>query len=52
MKDSTVKWLGIGAMVVGAGASLLSAIIGEKKQDATIEKKVSEAIAKIETKGE
>jgi len=39
-------------MIVGAGASLLSAFIGEKKQDATIEKKVSEAIANIEKKGE
>lgn len=41
-----IKLLGLGGTVLGLAASLVSSYASGKEQEATIEKKVAEAIAK------
>ena len=47
LTEKTIKIIGYAATAIGIGATLVSDWVGEKKTDATIEKKVAEAIAKI-----
>lgn len=47
LTETAIKVIGLTATVAGIGATLVSDWVGEKKADATIEKKVAEAIAKI-----
>ena len=42
------KLLGIVGTVLGIGATLLSSYVNEKQQEEEIDRKVNEAIAKIE----
>lgn len=45
--ETAIKVIGITATAVGIGATLVSDWVGDKKTDATIERKVAEALAKI-----
>lgn len=45
--EKTIKIIGYAATAVGIGATLVSDWVGEKKMDATIEKKVAEALLKL-----
>ena len=47
LTEKTIKIIGYAATAIGIGTTLVSDWVGEKKTDATIEKKVAEAIAKI-----
>ena len=47
MNIKTIKLIGIGATILGAGLSLVASWAGEKQQEALIAEKVSEAVAKL-----
>lgn len=46
------KTIGVIATIAGAGLSLISNIVDDKKMEETIEEKVNEALAKKEEKEE
>lgn len=46
------KAIGVIATIAGAGLSLISNIVDDKKMEETIEEKVNEALAKRENKEE
>lgn len=50
MNNKLIKWLGIGATVIGMGATLLSNWVSGKQEDEKIEQKVAEAVAKWTSK--
>lgn len=48
IKINTTKFLGILGTVLGIGATLISSYVNEKQQEEEIDRKVNEAIAKLE----
>ena len=46
MSDKLIKILGLATTLVGFGATLLGNYVNDKKMDATIAEKVTEAISK------
>lgn len=46
LTEKLIKVIGLVATVIGVGATLTTSWVGDKKIDATIEKKVAEALAK------
>ena len=47
MNDKIIKIAGLALSAIGLGVGILSDWVKEQKTDATIEKKVSEAISKM-----
>ena len=45
-KETSLKALGIGAMMLGLAANLFSSFVSDKKTDATIAKEVEKAVSK------
>lgn len=50
MTAGVIKAIGIGASVLGVGATLISDWVNDIKMEETIEQKVNEAFAKFENK--
>lgn len=50
MTAGVIKVIGIGASVLGVGATLISDWVNDIKMEETIEQKVNEAFAKFENK--
>ena len=48
IKINSTKLLGITGTVLGIGATLISSYVNEKQQEEEIDRKVNEAIAKLE----
>lgn len=46
MKETSLKTLGIGAMILGLVANLFSSFVSDKKTDATIAKEVDKQLTK------
>ena len=47
MNIKVIKLIGIGATLLGAGASLVASWASEKQQDATISEKVAKAVSEV-----
>ena len=47
MNEKIVKILGIGITIVGAGISILSEVINEKKIDNKLDSKIAEALKRM-----
>ena len=47
LNEKSIKIIGIATSIVGMGVSVAADWVGEKKMDITIEKKIAEALAKI-----